>query len=143
MLLKRPITRKEDTLRSQNSKYKRTNSLKRGKTRTTKTWLVLPLDLIGWVSILTFLNQSQRKEKQNHCYLGLLSTFSCQITFKKVVISNTYSIPPGWCIPIAITFIFNDMGAVWRKFVLMISLGAGERRCFVTKSMEINSCFIR
>ena len=46
---------------------KEPNILKRGKTRVTKSWLVLVLNLIGWKSGASFLNQSQSevKHKQN------------------------------------------------------------------------------
>ena len=37
--------------------------LKRGKTRATKSWLVLVLHLIGWLSVESFLDESQREGK--------------------------------------------------------------------------------
>ena len=58
----------------ENSKEKQANRQKCGKTRMTKSWLVLVLHLIGWESGPGFWDQSQRKVKQNQYKLKFLST---------------------------------------------------------------------
>ena len=49
---------------------------KRGKTRATKSRLVLVLYLIGWEGDARFLNQSQSIVKQDQSNSGLLSTLN-------------------------------------------------------------------
>ena len=53
--------------------------LKRGKTRATKSWLVLVFHLIGWLSVASFLDQSQREVRQKQSNAGLLSTLSWKL----------------------------------------------------------------
>ena len=47
--------------------------LTRGKTRVTKSWLLLVLDLIGWWRGASFLNQSRSEEEQNPELLSTLN----------------------------------------------------------------------
>ena len=49
--------------------------LKRGKTRATKSWLVLVLQL----SVESFLDESQREVRQKQSNAGLLSTLSWKL----------------------------------------------------------------
>ena len=63
---------------------KQPNILKRGKTRATQSWLVLVLNLIGWKSGASFLDQSQSEVKhkqsdngyfrhlQDKCFYGTI-----------------------------------------------------------------------
>ena len=72
-LSQRPIRWKENNFKSQwelkldtiKLPKARENAGKRGKTRVTKSWLVLLLHLIGWKSGASFLGKSQSKVKQN------------------------------------------------------------------------------
>ena len=50
---------------NENSKSKQANCLKRGKTRVTKSRLVLALNLIGRGKSVGLLDQSQSEGKQN------------------------------------------------------------------------------
>ena len=64
------------TISPRELKAKQANYLKRGKTRMTKSWLVLVLHLIGWEVDASFLDQSQSEVKQNQSNSGLLSKFN-------------------------------------------------------------------
>ena len=69
-----PIRWKEDTFKGQWKLKNRPNILKRGKTRASKSCLVLVLHLICWESGVSFLDQSQSEVKQNQCNPGKLLT---------------------------------------------------------------------
>ena len=61
--------------------------VKRGKTRASKTRLVLVLFLISWKIGASFANQSQSEVKQNHS--------DCQIVFdSQLKTALTIGIPP-------------------------------------------------
>ena len=61
-----PIRGKENTLRAnENSKYKQPNWLLRGKTRATKSWLVLVLHLIGSERGASFFLTNHRENKKS------------------------------------------------------------------------------
>ena len=69
-----PIRWKENTFKGQWKLKNRPNILKRGKTRASKSCLVLVLHLIGWESGVRFLDQSQSEVKQNQSNPGKLLT---------------------------------------------------------------------
>ena len=73
----RPIRTKEDITRSLLERRVKTSKLvKRGKTRATKSRLVLVLHLIGWQGGANFLDQLESKIKQNQCNSWLLSSLN-------------------------------------------------------------------
>ena len=59
----------------------------RGKTRATKSWLVLVMNLIGWESSGSFQDQSQSKVKQKKINLWLfnLCNTHCDVIWKDYV----------------------------------------------------------
>ena len=63
----------KEPMRTQ-SKY-----MKSGKTRVTKSRLVLVLLLIGWEGGVKFTDQSESVVKQNQCNPGILSTLSWKL----------------------------------------------------------------
>ena len=74
---------------NENSKLIHVTGLKRGKTRVTKSRLVLVLNLIGSKGGASFLDKSQSVIKQNQCNPGLLSGHSienCCITRALIVL---------------------------------------------------------
>ena len=64
-----------------NSKEIHVNGLERGKTRVTKSQLVLVLYLIFSDGCTSFLDQSQSVVKQNQCNPGLLSTVDLNLLY--------------------------------------------------------------
>ena len=60
--------------RSNHSKWKQANILKRGKTRVIKSRLAIGLKLIGWETGARFLDQSHSEVKKKQINLGLRST---------------------------------------------------------------------
>ena len=66
----------------QNSKQMHVTGAKRGKTRATKSRLVLVLHLIGWVGGARFLNQLQSVVKRSNS--ALLSTVSWENRSDKI-----------------------------------------------------------
>ena len=85
-----PIRWKENTFKGQWKLKNRPNILKRGKTRASKSCLVLVLHLIGWESGVRFLDQSQSEVKQNHSNPGKLSTLS----WKCLYWEEAFTLPP-------------------------------------------------
>ena len=72
-----------NTLRAnENSKWKEANCLKRGKTRVTMSRLVLVLNLIGWGSSGSLLDQSLNERNQNQSNSELLSTLNSKLLNK-------------------------------------------------------------
>ena len=65
--------KKENTFKA-NEISNRPNCLKRGKTRATKSWLVLVYHVIAWENDASFLDQSQSEVKQKQCSARLHST---------------------------------------------------------------------
>ena len=63
----------------ENWKWKQANCLKRGKTRVTKSRLIEVLNLIGWESGASFLDQSQNEVKQKQSNPGFLWTFTWKL----------------------------------------------------------------
>ena len=93
------------------------SNLTRGKTRVTKSWLVLVLHLIGWERGASFLDQSQSKVTQNRCNPRLLSKLNwkllcrqkqflsiqnCETEFS-AKISCTCVLTSTWCSPFVST----------------------------------------
>ena len=93
------------------------SNLTRGKTRVTKSWLVLVLHLIGWERGVSFLDQPKSKVTQNQCNPRLLSKLnwkllckqkqflsiqSCETEFS-AKISYTCVLTSTWCSPFVST----------------------------------------
>ena len=62
---------------------KKANCLKRGKMKATKVRLVLVLNLIGWESSASFLDQLLIEVKQNQSTPGLLSSLNYKLLSHK------------------------------------------------------------
>ena len=93
------------------------SNLTRGKTRVTKSWLVLVLHLIGWERGASFLDQSKSNVTQNQCNPRLLSKLNwkllcrqkqflsiqnCETEFS-AKISYTCVLTSTWCSPFVST----------------------------------------
>ena len=81
-------TKLTTTANEQKEKYR----LKRRETWVTKSWLMLVLHLSGWGSGASFVDQSQKKVKQNQCNPGLLLTLTKMSLMRAIRLGFDYDL---------------------------------------------------